>query len=154
MIYRAIQLIQIFCAHWRTNERTKVIQEVLTDLKNVKINRWLTNLGFNKLRVREIFNVRRRAALWRQETFPRWLHKTKRRNCTKTKKFVLSRGATTNWVFKFSAIGPTTIQWTPLNWTLVFSWKVSPGIQIGRAPLWVGFKCYNLWDLWVLSWEF
>ena len=33
MIYRAIQLIQIFLAHGRTNGRTKVIQEVLVDLK-------------------------------------------------------------------------------------------------------------------------
>ena len=41
MIYRAIQLIQIFCAHKRTNERTnertKVIQEVLADLKTYYI---------------------------------------------------------------------------------------------------------------------
>ena len=35
MIYRAIQLIQIFCAHGRTNGLTKVIQEVLADLKSV-----------------------------------------------------------------------------------------------------------------------
>ena len=35
MIYRAIQLIQIFCAHGRTNGLTKVIQEVLADLKRV-----------------------------------------------------------------------------------------------------------------------
>ena len=33
MIYRAIQLIQIFLADERTNELTKVIQEVLADLK-------------------------------------------------------------------------------------------------------------------------
>ena len=33
MIYRAIQLIQIFLADGRTGELTKVIQEVLADLK-------------------------------------------------------------------------------------------------------------------------
>ena len=33
MIYRAIQLIQIFLADGRTDGRTKVIQEVLADLK-------------------------------------------------------------------------------------------------------------------------
>ena len=33
MIYRAIQLIQIFCAHGRAGGLTKVIQEVLADLK-------------------------------------------------------------------------------------------------------------------------
>ena len=37
MIHRAIQLIQIFCAHKRTNERTKVIQEVLADLKRGEV---------------------------------------------------------------------------------------------------------------------
>ena len=40
MIYRAIQLIQIFLAggrtDGRTDERTKVIQEVLADLKKEK----------------------------------------------------------------------------------------------------------------------
>ena len=44
MIYRAIQLIQIFCAHGRTDERTngrtKVIQEVLADLK-IQIKMWV-----------------------------------------------------------------------------------------------------------------
>ena len=33
MIYRAIQLIQIFLADGRTDERTKVFQEDLADLK-------------------------------------------------------------------------------------------------------------------------
>ena len=36
MIYRAIQLIQIFLADGREDERTKVIQEVLADLKSVQ----------------------------------------------------------------------------------------------------------------------
>ena len=35
MIYRAIHLIQIFCAQERADERTKVIQEVLADLKTL-----------------------------------------------------------------------------------------------------------------------
>ena len=39
MIYRAIQLIQIFLAHGRAGGRTKVIQEVLADLKIAQI-RW------------------------------------------------------------------------------------------------------------------
>ena len=111
------------CSCWESRLR-QFLQECFpigTD-KNVKINRRLTNLGFNELRVREIFNVRRRAALWRQQTFPgRWRNKTKRRNCTKTKKFVLSRGATTNWVFKFLAKGPTTIHFNELLWIELWS---------------------------------
>ena len=38
MIYRAIQQIQIFLADGRTNGRTKVIQEVLADLKTSSIH--------------------------------------------------------------------------------------------------------------------
>ena len=34
MIYRAVQLIQIFLAHGRADGRTKVFQEVLADLKS------------------------------------------------------------------------------------------------------------------------
>ena len=37
MIYRAIQLIQIFLAHKQADERTKVFQEVLADLKSLDI---------------------------------------------------------------------------------------------------------------------
>ena len=46
MIYRAIQLIQIFLADGRTDELTKVIQEVLADLKsgragyNTEVHGW------------------------------------------------------------------------------------------------------------------
>ena len=35
MIYRNIQLIQIFLAHGRVDGRTKVFQEVLADLKTI-----------------------------------------------------------------------------------------------------------------------
>ena len=35
MIYRAVQLIQIFIAHGRADGRTKVFQEILADLKTL-----------------------------------------------------------------------------------------------------------------------
>ena len=35
MIYRALEVIQIFLAGGRTEGRTKVFQEVLADLKNL-----------------------------------------------------------------------------------------------------------------------
>ena len=38
MIYKAVEVIQIFLAGERTDGRTKVFQEVLADLKRAKVN--------------------------------------------------------------------------------------------------------------------